>query len=129
MLGYTYSEFLQIKRYGHLKSEFQPQQVNLKPLQKKTIYDQEYRPVTMHQLFGCITATEIQFSERLLFIFLPHVKIQGACKLSEYFAKSYVPAAVCTGTTEVVFLDFSSLWATVSSNFDFLFAQISWGCE
>jgi hypothetical protein len=51
--------------------------------------------------------------------------IQGEYKLSEYF----LPVAVFTGTTAVVSAEFSSLWAPVSSNLDWLSAQISWGCQ
>jgi hypothetical protein len=51
--------------------------------------------------------------------------IQGEYKLSEYF----VPVAVFYGTTAVVSIEFSSLWAPVSSTIDWLSALISWGCQ
>jgi hypothetical protein len=51
--------------------------------------------------------------------------MQGACKLLEYF----VPVAVYTGTTAVIPVEISSLWATVFSTLDWLSAQISWGCK
>jgi hypothetical protein len=53
------------------------------------------------------------------------INLQGEYKLLEYF----VPVAVCTGTSAVVFVEFSSLWAPVFSTLDWLSAQISWGCE
>jgi hypothetical protein len=51
--------------------------------------------------------------------------IKGEYKLSEDF----VPVAVCTGTTAVVSVEFSSLWDPISSTLDWLSSQISWGCE
>jgi hypothetical protein len=47
--------------------------------------------------------------------------IQGEYNLSEDF----VPVAVCTGTTAVVCVEFSSLWAPVSSTLDWL-SWASW---
>jgi hypothetical protein len=51
--------------------------------------------------------------------------IQGEYKLLDDF----VPVVVCTGTTAVFSIEFSSLWAPVSSTLDWFSAKISWGCE
>ena len=47
----------------------------------------------------------------------------------DHQAGVFVPVAVCTGTAAVISVEFSSLWAPVSSTLDWLFAQISSGCE
>jgi hypothetical protein len=53
------------------------------------------------------------------------LNVQGEYKLSVDF----VTVAVCTGTTADFSVEFTSLWAAVSSALDWLSAQISRGCE